>query len=65
MELLYFVQQDLQLVCWWQDGHSGTGRGKKDKTKFNFELTDVRAADALLKELRISMDFKESGKDHF
>lgn len=31
MELLHFVQQDLQLICRWQDGHSGqAGEEQKD-----------------------------------
>lgn len=29
VELLDFVQQNLQLVCRWQDGHSGRERAKK------------------------------------
>lgn len=35
VELLDFGQQDLQLVFWWQDGHSGREKAKKRKTKMN------------------------------
>lgn len=43
VELLDFVQQDLQLVIWWQDGHSVLeGRGKERQ-----KLTVVTAGDDL------------------
>lgn len=30
VEFFHFVQQDLQLVCWWQDGHSERQRMTKE-----------------------------------
>ena len=46
MELLDFVQQDLQLVCRWQDGHSGRARAERRQAIINWELIVVTAASA-------------------
>lgn len=33
MELPQFAQEDLQFVCWWQDGHPGQKKGGEKKRK--------------------------------